>query len=93
MHLSLVIDLSVMDGGKNFMMGHNGSSEDASGNSAILSIRGALTETSGDFNLVRMSATRLFSAALNMCGESDSRRVACLVWSPEDLDGGGCSSL
>ena len=79
MHLSLVIDLSLIDGGKSFMMGCNGSSDDASGNSAILSIQGALTETSGDFNPVRMSAIRLFSAALNMCGESDARRVACIV--------------
>jgi hypothetical protein len=39
---------------------------------------------------VRMSATRLFSGVLNMCGESDARRVACPVWSGEDLDGGGC---
>lgn len=76
MHLSLVIDWSTIDGGGSFMMGCNGSSEDASGNSAILSIRGALTETSGDFNLVRMSAPRLFSGVLNVCGESDIRRVA-----------------
>ena len=79
MHLSLVIDLSVIDGGMSFMMGYNGSSDDASGNSAILSIRGALTDTSGDFNLVRMSTSRFFSGALNMCGESDARRVACIV--------------
>ena len=61
MHLSLVIDWSVIDGGKRFMMGSNRSLEDASGNSAIMSIGGALAEISGDFNLARMSATRLFS--------------------------------
>ena len=90
MHLSLVIDWSSIDGVKSFMIGRDGSSEDASGNSAILSIRGVLTETSGDFNLVRMSAPRLFSGVLNMCGESDARRVACPVWSSVYLDGGGC---
>jgi hypothetical protein len=39
---------------------------------------------------VRMSAHRLFSRVLNMRGESDARRVACPVWSSEDLGGGGC---
>jgi hypothetical protein len=34
--------------------GRNGSSYEANGNSAILSIRGALTETSGDFIWRRM---------------------------------------
>ena len=37
-----------------FRIGRNGSSYEASGNSAILSIRGALTETSGDFIWLRM---------------------------------------
>lgn len=38
----------------------NGSSEEARGNSAILSIRGALTETSGDSTLPRRATLALY---------------------------------
>jgi len=73
-HLSLVIDWSMIDGGVSFMMRCNGFSKDASGNSAILSIRGEFTETSGDFNLVMLVACR-FSGVLLISMGSDSRRV------------------
>lgn len=62
MHLSIVIEWSTLTGGEDehradvdevLRMGKRGSSEDAKGNSAILSIRGALTETSGDSMLPR----------------------------------------
>ena len=74
MHLSLVIDWSMIDGGVSFMMRCNGFSKDAIGNSAILSIRGEFTETSGDFNLVMLVACR-FSGVLLISMGSDSRRV------------------
>ena len=75
MHLSLVIDWSMIDGGVSFMMRCNGFSKDASGNSAILSIRGEFTETSGDFNLVIMLVACLFSGVLIVNMGSDSRRI------------------
>ena len=61
------------DGVVSFVMRCNGVSKDASVNSAILSIRGEFTETSGDFNLVRMSVACLLST-IRM--GSDSLRVA-----------------
>ena len=76
MHLSLVIDWSMIDGGVSFVMRCNGFSKDASGNSAILSIRGEFTETSGDFNLVIMLVACCFSGVLIICMGSDSRRVS-----------------
>lgn len=63
MHLSFVIEQSMLSGDEDeqradvddvFGMGSKGSSDEASGNSAILSIRGALTETSGDFMMQMM---------------------------------------
>jgi len=64
----------MIDGGVSFMMRCNGFSKDAIGNSAILSIRGEFTETSGDFNLVMLVACR-FSGVLLVSMGSDSRRV------------------
>ena len=64
----------MIDGGVSFMMRCNGFSKDAIGNSAILSIRGEFTETSGDFNLVMLVACR-FSGVLLISMGSDSRRV------------------
>ncbi len=51
------------------------SSNDGIGNSAILSIRGEFTETSGDFSLVRMSAPCRFSGVCNMFTGVDARLV------------------
>ena len=65
----------MIDGGVSFMMRCNGFSKDAIGNSAILSIRGEFTETSGDFNLVMLVAC-CFSGVLIICMGSDSRRVS-----------------
>lgn len=57
-HLSFVIEQSMLSGEEDEQhadvedvlgMGSKGSSDEARGNSAILSILGALTETSGDF--------------------------------------------
>lgn len=75
MHLSLVIYWSMIDGDVSFVMRCNGVSKDASGNSAILSIRGEFTETSGDFNLVRMSVACLLSGVLIIHMGSDSLRA------------------
>jgi hypothetical protein len=66
-HLSLVIDRLIKGGvehepwpGESLLwMGSKGSSDDASGNSAILSIRGAFTETSGESSCSRMLMLRL----------------------------------
>lgn len=76
MHLSLVMDRSMIDGDVSFVMRCNGFPKDASGNSAILSIRGEFTETSGDFNLVRISVACLSSGVLIIRRGSDSLLLA-----------------
>lgn len=63
MHLSFVIEQSMLSGEEDEQradvddvlgMGSRGSSDEARGNSAILSILGALTETSGEFMMQLM---------------------------------------
>lgn len=82
----------MIDGDMIFVMECNGSSKDDSGNSAILSIRGALTETSGDFSLVRMSLPCFFSGVLITGRGSDVRLAARTILSTEHLDGGRCKA-
>lgn len=66
----------MIDGDVSFVMRGNGFSKDVSGNSAILSIRGEFTETSGDFNLLRMPVACLLSGVLIIRMGSDSLGVA-----------------
>jgi hypothetical protein len=61
-------------------MGARGSSDEARGNSAILSIRGALTDTSGESSWSRMLAVRLLGALYVGSGSDALLAVRALLF-------------
>lgn len=68
----------------------NGSSEEARGNSAILSIRGALTETSGDSTLPSRPALALYGVWKGVALVDNGRD--CLRVDREDFLAGECDT-
>lgn len=61
-------------------MGTKGSSDEASGNSAILSIRGALTETSGESSPSRILMVLLLGVSYVGSGRDALRAVRVLLF-------------
>jgi hypothetical protein len=61
-------------------MGTKGSSDEASRNSAILSIRGALTETSGESSRSRILVVLLLGVPYVGSGRDDLRAVRALLF-------------
>jgi hypothetical protein len=61
-------------------MGAKGSSDEARGNSAILSIRGALTDTSGESSRSRMLMVRLLGIPYVGSGRDALRAVRALLF-------------
>lgn len=90
-YLSLVMD-RLMEGGVEheprpeagdsflLLMGAKGSSDEARGNSAILSIRGALTDTSGESSWSRMLMVRLLGVPYVGSGRDALRVVRALLF-------------
>jgi len=66
--------------GESLLMGAKGSSDEARGNSAILSIRGALTDTSGEFSRSRMLMVRLLGIPYVGSGRDALRAVQALLF-------------
>lgn len=103
MHLSFVIERLMLSGDEEehcadvdevSRMQMNGSSEEARGNSAILSIRGALTETSGDSTFPSRPTLALYGVGKGLAlvdNGRDTLRVDREDFLAGECDTGSCN--